>query len=101
MLAEAQRFNSSRPDFALVLNGKAASKAAKHVTLYSKKGLLKNYTLAGLAERLGVAAAVLRETLAEYNAAAAKSADAFGRTVFPKHWPVEESEEFWVGAVTP
>merc|ERR1719375_62198 len=101
MLAEAQRFNSSRPDFALVLNGKAASNAAKHVTLYTKKGLLRNYTLAGLAERLGVTADVLRETFAEYNAAAAKGVDEFGRKVFPKHWPVEEAEEFYVGVVTP
>jgi len=89
--------------FALVLNGKAAAVADRHVTLYSKKGLLSKVSgLAGLAAHLNVSAEALRETVAAYNEAAGAGLDSFGRTVFPAgHWPVEPDEDFYVGLVVP
>jgi len=88
--------------FALVLNGKAAAMAERHVTLYSKKGLLKKVVgLDGLATQLGANTKILQNTLDAYNAAAVAGQDEFGRTVFPKHWPIESSEVFYVGQVTP
>lgn len=89
--------------FALVLNGKAAAMADRHVTLYSKKGLLaKASTLAGLARQLNVRVEVLRETFNEYNAAAKVGRDPFNRTVFPAgHWPIDEDEDFYAGVVVP
>jgi len=89
--------------FSIVLNGKAARMADRHATLYSHKGLLVRVQgIDGLAGRLGVPASNLRETFAEYNAAAEAGRDRFGRTVFPEgHWPVEPDEDFYVGQITP
>jgi len=88
--------------FALVLNGKASEVADRHVTLYTKKGLLSKVSgLSGLAEHLGVEPGRLRETLGSYNAAAKAGRDGFNRTVFPAHVPVEEAEDFYVGKITP
>ncbi|CAJ1350162.1 unnamed protein product [Effrenium voratum] len=88
--------------FALVLNSKAAKMADRHVTLYSKKGLLtKAEGVQGLAERFGFKVDVVNATLMDYNAAAKQGIDAFGRKVFPEHWPIEASEDFYVGEVVP
>eukprot|EP00931_Biecheleriopsis_adriatica_P056632 TRINITY_DN33565_c0_g1_i1.p1 TRINITY_DN33565_c0_g1~~TRINITY_DN33565_c0_g1_i1.p1 ORF type:complete len:1185 (+),score=298.75 TRINITY_DN33565_c0_g1_i1:50-3556(+) len=89
--------------FSLVLNGKAAKMADRHVTLYSKKGLLKRVEgLRGLAEHLAVEQSALNATFSAYNAAAEVGKDEFGRKVFPAgHWPIEQDEEFYVGQVVP
>jgi len=89
--------------FSLVLNGKAAAMADRHVTLYSKKGLLTKVTgLEGLASHLGVDAEKLRNTLTRYNEAAVAGRDEFNRSVFPAgHWPIEWAEDFYAGQVTP
>lgn len=90
-------------NFALVINGKAATSADRHVTLYSKKGLLtKVVGLDGLAAHLGVKRDKLQATFQDYNDAAQKGKDAFGRTNFPAgHWPIDWNEDFFVGSVTP
>jgi len=87
----------------LILNGKAAAMADRHVTLYSKKGLLKKVNkLEGVANHLGVSIDTLRQTFEAYNAAAKAGQDEFGRKVFPDgHWPIEWNEDFYVGTVTP
>jgi flavocytochrome c len=89
--------------FSIVLNGKAAAMADRHATLYSKKGLLKKVTgIDGLAAHLGMKVETLWETFEAYNVAAYSGQDSFGRKVFPNgHWPVERSEDFYVGTVTP
>mmetsp|Transcript_120085 Transcript_120085/g.299554 ORF Transcript_120085/g.299554 Transcript_120085/m.299554 type:complete len:1223 (-) Transcript_120085:541-4209(-) len=89
--------------FALVLNSKAAAMADRHVTLYSKKGLLKQVSgIQGLADSLNVTATILQRTFREYNDAAHLGRDQFNRTVFPAgHWPIEEHENFHVGYIVP
>jgi len=89
--------------FSLVLNGKAAKMADRHVTLYTKKQLLKKVRgLHGLATHLSVDLTVLKKTFADYNRAAEAGLDEFNRTVFPEgHWPVEHDEDFYVGHVVP
>merc|ERR1719265_1680438 len=77
--------------------------ADRHSTLYSKKGLLtKVHGLQGLAAHLKVDEKQLAQTFEAYNKAAEKGQDSFNRTVFPAgHWPIESSEHFFVGYVTP
>jgi flavocytochrome c len=88
--------------FALVLNGKAAAMADRHVTLYTKKGLLvKVDGYAGIASHLGCDVRQLRETFDSYNDAARSGKDMFNRTTFPSHWPIEDNESFWIGWVVP
>lgn len=88
--------------FALVLNAKAAAAADRHVTLYSKKGLLSKVEgYAGLAAYLNVSSIALRKTFDEYNAAAISGKDGFNRTIFPPHTPIVEDEDFFVGFVVP
>jgi len=89
--------------FALVLNGKAAAMADRHVMLYTKKGLLtKVQGYAGLAQEIGCDVKQLQETFDAYNNAARSGKDMFNRTVFPSgHWPIEASESFWIGWVVP
>jgi len=102
-MLNATGFGDAKGSFPLVLNGKAAAMADRHATLYSKKGLLTKVDgVEGLANHLHLDAARLRQTFASYNAAAATGKDEFGRKVFPAgHWPVEPTEEFYVGFVTP
>lgn len=89
--------------FALVLNGKAGAMADRHSTLYSKKGLLTKVNgLQGVATHLKVDEKQLVDTFEAYNKAAERGMDNFNRTVFPAgHWPIESTEEFFVGYVTP
>jgi len=77
--------------------------ADRHSTLYSKKGLLTKVNgLPGLAAHLKVDEKQLAETFEAYNKAAEKGLDRFNRSVFPAgHWPIESTEQFFVGYVTP
>lgn len=87
--------------FALVLNSKAAKMAERHVTLYSKKGLLtKVEGVEGLAQHFGYEVDILKQSLRDYNDAAKSGSDVFGRTVFPDY-TIEETEDFYVGEVVP
>jgi len=87
--------------FALVLNSKAAQMADRHVTLYSKKGLLtKVEGVEGLAQHFGYEVDVLKQSLRDYNAAAKNGSDIFGRSVFPDY-TIDETEDFYVGEVVP
>mmetsp|Transcript_38355 Transcript_38355/g.82994 ORF Transcript_38355/g.82994 Transcript_38355/m.82994 type:complete len:1187 (-) Transcript_38355:253-3813(-) len=102
--SEGRDFTSPLPprSFALVLNSKAAAVADRHVTLYSKKGLLEKVSgVEGLAAHLNVSADTLRETFEAYNKASAVGKDEFNRTVFPAHLPVEDDEDFYVGFIVP
>jgi len=84
-----------------VLNSKAAQMADRHVTLYSKKGLLtKVEGVEGLAQHFGYEVDVLKQSLRDYNAAAKNGSDIFGRSVFPDY-TIEETEDFYVGEVVP
>jgi len=89
--------------FALVLNGKAAAEAELHVGFYAKRGLLTRVSqLSGLATHLGASLSDIQDTYDAYNKAAWLGRDGFNRTVFPAgHWPVEASEDFYVGVVVP
>jgi len=88
--------------FSLVLNGKAAAVADRHVTLYSKKGLLQKVEgLKGLAAHLKLEEQKLNRTFDAYNKAAIQGKDEFGRTVFPAHTPIEKDETFYVGQIVP
>jgi len=102
---EGKSFHQIAQDrsFALVLNGKAGAMADRHSTLYSKKGLLTKVNgLPGLAAHLKVDEKQLAETFEAYNKAAEKGLDRFNRSVFPPgHWPIESTEQFFVGYVTP
>jgi len=103
-MLKAARDTGGPRNFHLVLNGKSAAMADRHVTLYSKKKLLTKVTggVQALAGYLGVDEKLLGKTFNEYNAAAELGQDAFGRTNFPHgHWPVELTEDFFVGVVTP
>jgi flavocytochrome c len=99
---EATPENAPLHTFALVLNGKAAAMADRHVTLYTKKGLLtKVEGYAGLVQKLGCEESQLRDTFDAYNDAARNGTDIFGRSVFPAHWPIDSSESFWIGWIVP
>eukprot|EP00434_Breviolum_minutum_P017455 symbB.v1.2.015405.t1/scaffold1149.1/size164316/8 len=75
--------------------------ADRHVTLYSKKGLLtKVEGVEGLAQHFGYEVDVLKQSLRDYNAAAKNGSDIFGRSVFPDY-TIEETEDFYVGEVVP
>jgi len=88
--------------YAIVLNGKAAAVADRHVTLYTKKGLLTKVDgLDGLAAHLKVEKSQLNATFRAYNDAAMVGKDEFGRKIFPAHWPIESDEVFYVGQVVP
>jgi flavocytochrome c len=105
MLSQAKKQSGPNAShFSLVLNKKAASnKADRHVTLYSKKGLLtKVVGLEGLAAHLGVKRETIQVSFEAYNEGAKAGKGPFGRTLFPANsWPIEWDEDFYVGSVTP
>merc|ERR1719443_2085093 len=83
-LRAAEGSGDAHRHFSLVLNAKAAAKADRHVTLYTKKGLLKKVEgLDALAKHLDVSKKNVQDTFEAYNNAAKLGRDEFGRTVFP------------------
>ena len=69
--------------FTILLHGKAAAVADKHVPFYTEKGLLKKFaTLVEAARHLGLEESVLLETFKEYDAEAAQGQDRFGKKFF-------------------
>eukprot|EP01062_Namystynia_karyoxenos_P059014 TRINITY_DN50439_c0_g1_i1.p2 TRINITY_DN50439_c0_g1~~TRINITY_DN50439_c0_g1_i1.p2 ORF type:complete len:663 (+),score=184.20 TRINITY_DN50439_c0_g1_i1:146-1990(+) len=93
----------------LLLHDAAAQQAERHVSLYSRKGLLRRFdspaAVAGwMARRWGGAAEErerrLRTTLAEYNAAAAAGGDEHGKRAFHAT-PIDVAGGFHAGVVVP
>jgi succinate dehydrogenase/fumarate reductase flavoprotein subunit len=88
--------------FFLVLNSKAAAVADRHRDLYTAKGLLTKVSgVSKLAEFTNMSQISLTKTMQAYNVAAEKGQDEFGRSVFPAHVPIDLTEDFFVGQVTP
>ena len=90
-----------QPAFHLVLGAAAAEVAHKHVTMYSRKGLLHRHeSISELAEALKVPVSVLQHTLHGYDQQAASGgADQFGKQHF-HNTPVSQGP-FYTGMVTP
>ncbi|CAE7808065.1 osm1 [Symbiodinium sp. CCMP2592] len=86
---------------AMLLTQEAVDKyGASSMGFYKFKGLVEDVeTLENAATKMGVDAAVLRQTLAEYNRSAEKGVDEFGKTVFPVRFP--EDAHFYVAFTTP
>eukprot|EP00958_Prasinococcus_capsulatus_P025421 scaffold4305_cov370-Prasinococcus_capsulatus_cf.AAC.1 len=92
-------------DFVLLLSDEMAEEAAKHIGLYSSKGLMSHFdTLEDVAEFLSdggnVTAATLAATILGYNRDALGGGDPFGKQVF-NHVPIDATRGFWAGHVTP
>jgi len=86
---------------AMLLTQEAVDKyGASSMGFYKFKGLVEDVeTLENAATKMGVDAAVLRQTLAEYNRSAEKGVDEFGKTVFPVRFP--EDAHFYLAFTTP
>jgi flavocytochrome c len=95
---------SEVPTFNLVLSSAAtADGGKKHVDLYAHKGLLTRVEgLDGLSKHTGIAKVTLEKTIRNYQKAAQKGEDEFGKTEF-RGIPMKDlsSEVFYVGTVTP
>jgi len=94
---------SEVPTFHLVLASSAATDAKRHVDLYSHKGLLRKVKgLDALAEYMGIEKTTLKSTMKNYQKAAKKGIDEFGKVTF-RGVPNESlaEEVFYVGVVTP
>eukprot|EP00656_Telonema_subtile_P051364 TRINITY_DN6883_c0_g1_i8.p1 TRINITY_DN6883_c0_g1~~TRINITY_DN6883_c0_g1_i8.p1 ORF type:complete len:345 (-),score=122.78 TRINITY_DN6883_c0_g1_i8:46-1080(-) len=89
-----------QPAFHLVLGAAAAEVAHKHVTMYSRKGLLHRHeSISELAEALKVPVSVLQHTLHGYDQQAASGgADQFGKQHF-HNTPVSQGP-FYTGTVS-
>jgi flavocytochrome c len=94
---------SEVPTFHLVLSSSAAADGKRHVDLYSHKGLLNRVEgLDALAEHMGVKNSTLKSTIRNYQKAALKGEDEFGKTSF-RGVPMDDlsQEVFYVGVITP
>jgi succinate dehydrogenase/fumarate reductase flavoprotein subunit len=91
------------PTFFLVLASSAAADAKRHVDLYSHKGLLTRVEgVDALSHHMGIDSKTIVATLREYQSAASKGVDSFGKTSF-RGVPADdiEKEIFFVGKVSP
>ena len=88
--------------FHLMLNADSAAEADKHVPLYVAKGLLRRHeSLEDASKAMNVSLDVLLSTLSDYNKAARKGIDEFGKTDFAHTpWP-DPSGPVYLGTVTP
>ena len=88
--------------FHLMLNADSAAEADKHVPLYVAKGLLRRHeSLEDASKAMNVSLDVLLSTLSDYNKAARKGIDEFGKTDFAHTpWP-DPSGPVYLGIVTP
>jgi len=88
--------------FTIVLNGKAAAVADKHVPFYSEKGLLRKFeALSDLAAYVGVGEDVLLKTFKEYNEVATSGEDEWGKKFFHNTPYEKDSGPWFAGHVTP
>jgi len=101
-MLESKSFKVSANTFSIVLNGKAAAIADKHVPLYTEKGLLLKFeTLSELATHLKVSKETLLETFASYTADSEKGEDQYGKKFFHNMNWVESGGPWYAGFVTP
>jgi len=86
---------------AMLLTQEAVEKyGASSMGFYKFKGLVEDVeTLENAAAKMGVDVSVLRHTISEYNVAADKGEDEFGKKVFPVRFP--EDAHFYVAFTTP
>jgi len=94
---------SEVPTFYLLLSSSAAADAKKHVDLYSHKGLLtKVEGIDTLSSHINIDRNALTKTIRDYQSAAIKGLDEFGKTSF-RGVPAEDlkTETFFVGTITP
>eukprot|EP00531_Pseudo-nitzschia_arenysensis_P017151 CAMPEP_0116122814 /NCGR_PEP_ID=MMETSP0329-20121206/4414_1 /TAXON_ID=697910 /ORGANISM="Pseudo-nitzschia arenysensis, Strain B593" /LENGTH=1127 /DNA_ID=CAMNT_0003616685 /DNA_START=306 /DNA_END=3689 /DNA_ORIENTATION=- len=103
--AKTGKWNPSTevPTFNLVLSSSAALDGKKHVDLYSHKGLLtKVEGIDALAKHMNIGVKKVTKTIREYQSAAKKGSDEFGKTSF-RGVPADDlvDETFYVGTVTP
>jgi len=103
--AKTGKWNPSTPvpTFHLLLSSSAAEDGKKHVDLYSHKGLMvKVEGIDALAAHTGLDAKKITKTIREYQTAAKKGVDAFGKTSY-RGVPAKDlkTETFYVGTVTP
>lgn len=92
-----------QPEVFIVLHSKMAVDADKHVTMYSRKGLLKKLeTIEALADFIGTDVSVLLEEFGKYNLAAETNAtDEFGKKYYKNVPWTRDSGPFYAGKVTP
>lgn len=120
--AEMQRHAKAAGDrkahFALLLNDRSAAVADKHTELYTRKGLLRRLnSLSDVAAWLvevnskgdvntpavdeATVLSNLRATLEQYDDAAARSKDQFGKVTFPATPLLNDTTAWYGGIVTP
>ena len=91
------------PTFSLVLSSSAAADGKKHVDMYCHKGLMtKVEGIDALARHMNMDTTKVTKTIREYQLAAKKRLDEFGKTSF-RGVPAEDlkHETFYIGTVTP
>eukprot|EP01064_Diplonema_japonicum_P003845 TRINITY_DN1252_c2_g3_i1.p2 TRINITY_DN1252_c2_g3~~TRINITY_DN1252_c2_g3_i1.p2 ORF type:complete len:639 (+),score=233.84 TRINITY_DN1252_c2_g3_i1:63-1979(+) len=87
--------------YRLVLNGKSSKSIEWHCLHYEGRGLMKKYEGAeSLAQEMGVSIDTIRQTFNEFNEAAEKGNDKYGRKFFV-NLPLVTDDTFYVGIVTP
>jgi flavocytochrome c len=95
------RAKSSR--FYLLLSQAAAREANRHVSVYTKRGLLTNLQgIDEISKYLNIPRSIIHDTLYQYQEYASRGMDAFGKTVFENLPSLNfDNETFTVGEVTP
>jgi flavocytochrome c len=95
--------NAQIPTFSLVLSASASESGKKHVGHYTSKGLMMRFEGVGaLAEWMGLPKSKVEATLKEYQQAAAKGEDEFGKTTFRGVPDADlDKEIFYAGTITP
>jgi len=99
---KTKQWNASMciPKVSLILSVDAAASAAKHIEFYAWKGFLKKVQgCQGVADVLGCSVDAVKNTVVEYQRAAATGEDQFGKKIFVGV-PTPD-DEFYVGTVTP
>jgi len=97
--------NAAVPEFLMVLSEECAEKVPKHVPMYLKKGLLREFSSIGeIAEHMGVPESTIRHSFSEYDKSAKDPAtfpDAYNRTSFPTSGALLDSPKFYAGWIQP
>jgi flavocytochrome c len=105
MLAQWNLADTSEEDrtpFVVLLGAEAAAKADRHVGLYSRKGLLNEFTggVRDVAAWMHVDKHALEQTIHEYNKAAVEGTDDFGKQYFFNS-PIDPNAKMYAGQVVP
>lgn len=91
------------PTFSLVLSSASAKNAAKHIDLYSHKGLVERLEgIQALAGWMGQPVKTVKSALEKYQSDASYGKDEFGKTLFRGMFAKDLSQEvFYAGKVSP